>query len=148
MVEVVLLLHMPEQAQAREELLTACVVGIEVEEGQDALSFAGQHVFLVAVVRVEGRPTNIGAVDDLLHRDVIVAPLQHQRDQRLGDKPARAPRPPIRLVSLHRTPRPLRTITALLTRQAPAAKASQISSTEASKASEKPCHTRSCAATP
>ena len=113
MVEVVLLLHMPEQAQAREELLTACVVGIEVEEGQDALDFAGQHVFLVAVVRVEGRPTNIGAVDDLLHRNVVVAPLHHQRDQRLGDEPARAPRPPIRLVSLHRTPRPLRTITAL-----------------------------------
>jgi len=35
-----------------------------------------------------------------------------------------------------------------LTKQAPAAKASQISSTEASKASEKPCHTRSCAVTP
>ncbi|HEV8194147.1 MAG TPA: hypothetical protein VGP82_22085 [Ktedonobacterales bacterium] len=51
---------------------------------------AQEEVVLAGEVQVEGGPPDVGAIDDVLHRDLGIAPLPHQVDLRLLQQGARA----------------------------------------------------------
>ncbi len=96
-------LYMAENLEAGEHWLCArrAMDGMLIKDVQHVLELTDQQVFLVLVVRVEGRASHVGAVDDVLDADLVVALLAHQRHQGRRQRLARALRAAIRLGALH-----------------------------------------------
>src|SRR5215207_4011325 len=72
-----------------------------MEESKHALDLAHQHILFVLELRVKRRAADVGAVDDLLHRDPVVPLLLHQRQQGVHNEPATASRASIVFPLLH-----------------------------------------------
>jgi Replication-relaxation len=66
-------------------------IALGLDRGSDVVEATLEEVVLVAVVSVERRSTDVGAIDDVLHRDPVVAPLQDQLPERV---PQEVPGPP------------------------------------------------------
>src|SRR5690606_37742854 len=75
-----------------------------VERGTQLLQAVEEQIVLVPEVRVEGRPTDVGAVDDVLHRDLGVPLLEDLRDQRASQRFPGPPDPPVDPFAAHPCP--------------------------------------------
>src|ERR1043166_710393 len=64
---------------------------------EELVGVGGEEIVLVAVVLVEGRPADAGAVEHVLHRDRVERLLLHQLDQRGAERGAAAAHPGVDL---------------------------------------------------
>src|SRR5690242_18639925 len=71
--------------------------GVEValQIGAQVVEAGQQQVVLVPVVGVEGGASHVGAVEDVLNSDPVVALLRDQGDERLAKKALAAPDPAV-----------------------------------------------------
>jgi hypothetical protein len=96
-------LDVAEDDQEGLEELAGCsrrLLGCRPLGGQgraDVLEPAQEQVVLVAVVRVEGRPSDVGPVDDVLDRDAAVPLLLDEREQGAPQQLTGSPYPPVDL---------------------------------------------------
>src|SRR5262249_50091438 len=70
----------------------------------DVLEPASEEVFLVAVMRIEGRPADICPVEDVLDRDGVVALLLDERGKGASKQLTRSAHTPISLRQAHHRP--------------------------------------------
>ncbi len=92
------LLDVPKELRAGQEVISWLLRRGElllVKQTEHPLDLADQHILFVPELGVKGGAADIGPVDDLLHRDPVVALLAHQPEQGFDNEPAAAPRPSI-----------------------------------------------------
>src|SRR6266513_3285495 len=70
------------------------------QEHPQVLEPAGQQGLLIGEVRIEGRPSDVGAIDDVLNRRRVVPLLDHHRKERILQQLTRALHPSVQLFRL------------------------------------------------
>ena len=67
----------------------------QVDRSNNVMDGAGQEIIFVAEMRIEGGPANVGTIQDLLYRDVVLILLPDQRVQCFTESFLRSRDPPI-----------------------------------------------------
>jgi hypothetical protein len=72
-----------------------CCLSLCGQGRADVLERAPEQVVLVAVVGVEGRPSDVGPVQEVLDRDAVIALVLDEREQGAPQQLTGSPYPPI-----------------------------------------------------